>query len=82
MSDTCPAITGDEQSLQEGMSKEMRNKDIRIDILKTLMTATFNTRHLKIGEMPIREMAQMYEALHLPDIVSNILMIILCLNNH
>ena len=59
-----------EESLLDAISKEMKNEDVRIDVLKPLMTATFNSRRLKIVQMPIRQVVEIYQSLHLPDIVS------------
>ena len=59
-------IDGDsEESLLDAISTEMKTKDVRIDVLKPLMTATFNSRRLKIVELPIRQIVEIYHPLHI-----------------
>ena len=72
----------DEETLREAIAKEMSNKNIRIDVLRPLMTATFNSRRLKIGETPIQEMVKLYEPLRLPEIVSLTLFLLLSSTSH
>ena len=64
------ASLADEEQ-QAAMSKELANETIRDDVLIPLMTSTFNSRQLKIGEMPIAEVLKIYPALRRPSLVSN-----------
>uniref|UniRef100_A0A1X7UKH6 Uncharacterized protein n=1 Tax=Amphimedon queenslandica TaxID=400682 RepID=A0A1X7UKH6_AMPQE len=47
-----------EESLLDAIASEMKNEVVRIDVLKPLMSATFNSRRLKIVQLPIRHVVE------------------------
>ena len=62
--------TSSDEELRDAMLKELGGVNVRVDVLKPLMTATFNSRQLNIGETAIAEVLQLYPALRIPAIVS------------
>ena len=68
-----PIISSSDNSIEEqrqAMLSELTNAIIRDDVLKPLMSATFNERQLIIGETAIAEVLAQYPALRRPVIVS------------
>ena len=68
-----PIISSSDNSIKEqrqAMLSELTNAIIRDDVLKPLMSATFNERQLIIGETAIAEVLAQYPALRRPVIVS------------
>ena len=59
-----------EDDIRDAMKKELDGGTVHIEVLKPLMTATFNSRQLNIGETAIAEVLQLYPALRKPAIVS------------
>ena len=66
--------TYNDEEQKEAMLKELKNATVREEILKPLMTGTFNKRQLMIGEAPIATVCAEYPALRRPDIVSCMLL--------
>ena len=59
------------EDLREAILTEMSYDTPRVEVLKPLMTATFNSRQSTIAEIPISDAVKLYPSLCLAAIVSN-----------
>lgn len=59
------------KELKEAIHIEMSHETPREDVLKPLMTATFNERHVEISVKPISESLKEFPPLRLPIFVSS-----------
>ena len=59
------------ENLRQAILTEMSHDKPRVDVLKQLMSTTFNLRQSTITETTISESVKLYPSLKLPNIVSN-----------